>query len=209
MILSLHRRQTPAAGRHQREDGNAFIVAVIFIAIFSIIVGGVYVLSDETNRRTSRGKRLRRFGGRGRCRLRRDVRPLQPVGQRQHGVNSIDRRCADGGLHRQQFVPGHRGRDHVSRHGRAFELPRDEPFLRPAPSRRHGGHRLPQCLDVHDQPVHVPGQGEQILQHHPQHLPADRLLQRADLPGDRDGHADSDRHPPAGRRERPRAAAGE
>ena len=44
----------PPAPRHRREDGNTFIVAIIFVAIFSIIIGACYVLSDETNRRTAR-----------------------------------------------------------------------------------------------------------------------------------------------------------
>ena len=43
-----------AARSHRRQDGSAFIVAVVFIAIFSIIVSAVYVHSDETNRRTAR-----------------------------------------------------------------------------------------------------------------------------------------------------------
>ncbi len=42
----------------RREEGNAFIVVVIFVAIFSIIVGACYVLSDETGRRNSRESRF-------------------------------------------------------------------------------------------------------------------------------------------------------
>ncbi len=44
----------PSARKRRREDGNTFIVVVVFVAIFSIIVGACYVLSDETNRRTAR-----------------------------------------------------------------------------------------------------------------------------------------------------------
>ncbi len=49
-----HRALHLPARKCRREDGNTFIVVVVFVAIFSVIIGACYVLSDETNRRTAR-----------------------------------------------------------------------------------------------------------------------------------------------------------
>jgi hypothetical protein len=46
---SIFRRRPPV-----RESGNALIIAIIFIAVFSIIAGALQLLSDQTNRLTAR-----------------------------------------------------------------------------------------------------------------------------------------------------------
>ena len=70
----------PLLPARRRDDGNAFIVVVIFIAIFSIVVGACYVLSDETNRRTSRENHYVSGEVAADAAHRRGVRPLSVSG---------------------------------------------------------------------------------------------------------------------------------